>query len=60
VALVALAELVSADGLAGRLIDVQWATPHLRTLGIVDVSRVEYLARLRSALSLPLPAVFSP
>ena len=60
VALVALAGLVSADGLAGRLIDVQWATPHLRTLGIVDVPRVQYLARLRSALSLPLPAVFSP
>jgi len=59
VALVALAGLVSADGLAGRLVDVQWATPHLRTLGVVDVPRVEYLARLRSALTLPLPAAFN-
>ena len=54
-----LAGLVSADGLAGRLVDVQWATPHLRTLGVVDVPRVEYLAQLRSALTLPLPAAFN-
>jgi leucyl/phenylalanyl-tRNA---protein transferase len=59
VALVALADLVSADGRLGRLVDVQWATPHLRTLGVVDLPRVEYLARLRSALPLPLPAAFS-
>ena len=34
VALVALAEIVFADGDPRRLIDVQWATPHLESLGV--------------------------
>lgn len=32
------------------LFDVQWTTPHLRTLGAVDVSRTEYLRLLADAL----------
>jgi leucyl/phenylalanyl-tRNA---protein transferase len=32
------------------LFDVQWTTPHLRSLGAVDVSRAEYLKLLASAL----------
>ncbi len=36
-----------------RLLDVQWATDHLRTLGAVDIHRDEYLRRLRAALALP-------
>ena len=36
-----------------RLLDVQWTTPHLRTLGAVDVAREDYLARLPVALSAP-------
>jgi leucyl/phenylalanyl-tRNA--protein transferase len=52
VALVALVErLRSARG--PRLLDVQWTTPHLRSLGACDVSRPEYLRRLEAALALP-------
>jgi len=61
VALVALVDLLSegdpsAAAAAGRLLDVQWATPHLASLGAVALSREEYLRRLERALSLPLPA----
>lgn len=33
-----------------RLLDVQWVTPHLRTFGAVEISRRQYLARLRQSL----------
>ena len=61
VALVALVELIREDGQdgRGRLIDVQWSTPHMASLGAVDVPREEYLARLERALSLPLPAALA-
>ena len=59
VALLGLVELL-ADELAGeRLLDVQWATDHLVSLGVVEMTRVDYLARLRRALDLPLPAAFA-
>jgi len=48
---VALAALV--DRLRGRrfaLLDTQWRTPFLESLGGVEIPRDEYLARLRSAL----------
>ena len=35
---------------AGRLLDVQWSTPHLASLGVVEISRAEYLVRLTFAL----------
>jgi leucyl/phenylalanyl-tRNA---protein transferase len=35
---------------------VQWTTPHLASLGVVDVTREEYGDRLRRALAEPLPA----
>ena len=49
---VALLELVQIMRAAGgeRLLDVQWVTDHLATLGCVEVSRGEYLRRLRTAL----------
>jgi leucyl/phenylalanyl-tRNA--protein transferase len=48
---VALWALVDALGLDGvSLFDVQWTTPHLSSLGAVDISRAEYLRRLRTAL----------
>jgi leucyl/phenylalanyl-tRNA--protein transferase len=56
VALVALVDLLRAGGAA--LLDVQWVTPHLATLGAVSISRVEYHQRLAEALARPLPAVF--
>ena len=60
VALVALVELLAqtGDG-AHRLIDVQWRTEHLASLGVVDVPRAEYLTRLHLALQLPLPPVWA-
>jgi leucyl/phenylalanyl-tRNA--protein transferase len=59
VALVHLVELLRADGDGGRrLLDVQWRTDHLASLGVVDVPRQEYLRRLDSALLLPLPRAF--
>lgn len=50
----AVAHLVSnlvADG-ADRLVDVQWLTPHLASLGAVSVSRPRYLELLGDALEL--------
>jgi leucyl/phenylalanyl-tRNA--protein transferase len=56
VALVGLVSLLTADGVAGRLLDVQWVTPHLATLGAVEVPRAAYLRLLEQALLLPAPA----
>lgn len=60
VALVGLVELLRDDGHqgAGRLLDVQWKTPHLASLGAVDIPRTGYLERLEAALRLPLPEAF--
>ena len=58
VALVALVEMLRAGGSAGRLLDVQWTTPHLSSLGGRDVPRDRYLALLERALLHPLPAAF--
>jgi leucyl/phenylalanyl-tRNA--protein transferase len=57
VAVLALVELLSEDRDGGRrLLDVQWRTEHLASLGVVDVPRVEYLRRLRIALASEPPA----
>jgi|SRR5438445_177013 len=58
VALVALVDLLTSDGVSGRLLDVQWTTDHLRSLGAVDVPRADYERRLATALTLPPPAAF--
>ena len=58
VALVALVELLRAAGDSGRLLDVQWTTGHLASLGAVDVPRTEYLDRLARAVELPLPPIW--
>ena len=57
VAVVALVELLRDAGAA--LLDVQWTTDHLATLGAIDVSRAEYGELLASALTLPMPAIFA-
>jgi len=57
-ALVGLADLVFADRDPRRVIDVQWATPHLASLGISEIPRSAYLGRLERSLPLPLPAAF--
>jgi len=58
VALVTLVELLRQAGSGPRLLDVQWRTAHLASLGAVDVPRAEYLRLLRAALDTPPPAVF--
>jgi leucyl/phenylalanyl-tRNA--protein transferase len=55
VALVALVEGLRESYPSERLLDVQWATPHLASLGVVEVSREEYLRRLSRALRLREP-----
>jgi leucyl/phenylalanyl-tRNA--protein transferase len=56
VALAALVGLLAeSDDARDRLLDVQWTTPHLASLGAVDVPRRDYLAALERALRLPLP-----
>jgi leucyl/phenylalanyl-tRNA--protein transferase len=55
VALVALVGLLSAADPADRLLDVQWVTPHLASLGVGEISREEYLRRLEKALLAPPP-----
>lgn len=55
VALVGLHHIVTEDGDPRRLIDVQWRTPHLESLGVTEVPRREYLDLLEVALTAPLP-----
>lgn len=57
---VALVTLVSTlrENEAGML-DVQWSTPHLASLGVIEVARSDYLRRLDVAVALPLPSAFS-
>ena len=56
VALVALVAMLRAAGDADRrLLDVQWVTPHLATLGAREIPRTLYLSRLAEALALPEP-----
>lgn len=52
VALLALVETLRDAG-GERLLDVQWQTPHLASLGVVELSREEYLLRLRAARRQP-------
>ena len=52
VAFVALVEkLNTCEG--PRLIDVQWQTDHLATLGVSRISRTDYLDRLARVITLP-------
>ena len=57
-AVAGLVDVVAADGDPRRIVDVQWRTPHLATLGVTEVSRAEYLRLLAGALTAPLPAPF--
>ncbi len=53
VALVELVRRAHADGDPRRIVDVQWATDHLRRMGAQEWPREEYLARLATALQAP-------
>lgn len=59
VALVHLVEALKADEEPGRLVDVQWATDHLASLGVVEWPREHYLEHLKMTLALPLPDIFT-
>ena len=54
VALMALVDAMRESGM--RLLDVQWVTPHLASLGAVEIPREEYLRRLADALEVGLVA----
>ena len=51
VALVGLVHLLD-DG-QDRLVDCQWQTPHLASLGVGELTRRDYLRRLRPLLDTP-------
>ena len=51
VALVHLVVVMNRGG--GRLLDVQWQTPHLESLGAVVIGRDAYLDKLKEALDGP-------
>lgn len=55
VAVWGLTELVFGDRDERRLIDVQWQTEHLASLGVREIPRREYLRRVAVAAAVPLP-----
>jgi leucyl/phenylalanyl-tRNA--protein transferase len=48
IALVGLVDLLRDGGY--ELLDVQWQTPHLRSLGVTEIERPDYLLRVDSAV----------
>ena len=56
VAVVHLVQTMRNNG--GALVDVQWATPHLQTLGVIEISRHEYLDRVATALEIDASSVW--
>ena len=56
VALVRLVEVFAE--IDGALIDVQWQTPHLESLGVVEIPRVDYVGLLAEAVEAPIPQDF--
>ncbi len=59
VALLGLVDLLCDGHAEGRLLDVQWRTDHLASLGVVEVSRPLYQVLLARALALPTPSAFA-
>lgn len=55
VALLRLVAALTRDGVSERMVDVQWRTDHLGTLGAIEIDRDEYLAALDETLVLPAP-----
>ena len=55
VALLRLVTALTRDGVTDRMVDVQWRTDHLGTLGAIEIDRDEYLAALDETLVLPAP-----
>ncbi|WP_134765750.1 leucyl/phenylalanyl-tRNA--protein transferase [Nocardioides sp. 1609] len=59
VALVGLVDLLDDEHGGRRLVDVQWLTDHLASLGVHEIGREEYLARLPELLAVPVPRTFA-
>ncbi len=57
VALVRLVDELSP--IPGAVLDVQWNTPHLTSLGVINVDREQYRRDVAIAIGRPGPAVFS-
>ena len=58
VALVGLVDLLSDEHADRRVLDVQWRTDHLASLGVVTVPRPSYLRLLERADPVPRPRPF--
>ncbi|WP_342711457.1 leucyl/phenylalanyl-tRNA--protein transferase [Nocardioides exalbidus] len=58
VALLGLVDVLRDSDAEHRVLDVQWQTPHLASLGVVRRPRAEYLEQLGQCLDLPLPLAF--
>ena len=58
VALMGLVRILGDEYADQRLLDVQWQTSHLASLGVVEVPRPTYTRMLGAALEVPLPAPF--
>ena len=58
VALVGLVEMLRDEYADRRVLDVQWRTEHLASLGVVAVPRPSYLQMLAAAGAVPLPRPF--
>jgi leucyl/phenylalanyl-tRNA--protein transferase len=58
VALVGLVDLLRDEHADRRLLDVQWRTDHLASLGVIEVERATYVRMLERALDVPLPQAF--
>ncbi len=59
VALMGLVAALDDEHGPQRLIDVQWQTPHLASLGVSEIDRADYVARLGELTALPLPRSFA-
>jgi leucyl/phenylalanyl-tRNA---protein transferase len=51
-------DLLSDEHADRRVLDVQWRTEHLASLGVVTVPRPSYVSMLRVAREVPLPRPF--
>jgi leucyl/phenylalanyl-tRNA---protein transferase len=56
VALLRLVDFLADHYAEDRIIDTQWQTAHLASLGVIEIDRGEYLALLDEALEVPEPA----
>jgi leucyl/phenylalanyl-tRNA--protein transferase len=56
VAMVGLVDLLTDDHADRRLVDVQWATPHLMSMGVEEISRREYVEALPTLFTVPTPS----